>query len=152
MFDGVGESITAIITALLSKSDGAIGAVCSLAWSSIFPPLAGIVLGFTVLSMFFRDDLAGGVGKALNVLVPLFIVAWLIKGGNSCKLIDVKKDVQALSQKVATAVGGEFGGDTGKVAGKVADSLANVTKGLWEAARKGFSDAAGSTNSEASKK
>lgn len=124
IFDGLQGPIADIAKGIISSSDAAIGAVCGIAWSQIFPGVAALVIGFTFIGMLFNDDLVEGVRSFVGNLIPLLIVAWLIQGGGNCKLVQVKSDIAAISDSMSKAVGGKYGGPSAEVVANVLSELA----------------------------
>lgn len=133
IFD-VGAPIATIVSTLLKNSDSVIGGVCSLAWTQIFPWIAALVLGFSIMGAIFSDDLVEGVRSFFGALIPLLIVAWFIEGGSTCRVAQLKRDIMTFQTDVTKTVGGEaFGGDASKTITNVFDQMRVIMQPLTDA-------------------
>lgn len=137
MFEVFKDAIASWTTTLLNSADGAIGAMCDLVYGPIFVVIAGLVIGWYLIKALFEDDLVGGASKIFIAIIPLLIVAWLLKPvGGSCKLVAFKNDVLSVQTAMIKAVTGGNGGFLGTsgpdMLGKVVDQTSSVFTNFFE--------------------
>lgn len=111
-FDTLTQTVANLSTQLYSSVDNSIAAMCGYTWSSILPYAVGITMGLGIMKMLFEDDLVTGVRKLFRVMMPLFIVVWLVKpgGADGCRVVGVKNDILAMRAKITSIVAPDFSG------------------------------------------
>lgn len=128
MFEALMAFLNAAQSALYSGANGPIAATCGIAWTYAFGPIAGIVVGFALLRGFYNDDLSATFWSVFEVMIPLFVIAWLIKPGGEagCRAVSVKNDVLALRTLVTNAAAPEFAGAPTDMIGKSSKKMQKI--------------------------
>lgn len=141
-FSPISDALQKGAAGLLSASDNAIKAMCTLMFGQIFAAVAVIVIGWQLLQAVFDDDIVGGVKKTMVAIIPLMICAWLINPKNGCQVVKLKNDVVALQAVMVSTVAsnsnltltGNLVSDTKTITGSAGNIFDSFMSTVWEGA------------------